>query len=66
MCRSIHVRLARSERRQTIRLSGILLPVYASIALVIFAGVYVAHTIRTGDVVTASSNPPPSVNTVSR
>ena len=66
MCRSIHVRLAPSERRQTVRLSGILLPVYASIALVIFAGVYVAHTLRGGAMVTASSSPAPSVQAIDR
>jgi hypothetical protein len=66
MCRSVHVRLAPSERRQTVRLSGILLPVYASIALVIFVSVYVAHTLRGGGTVTASSSPAPSVQAIDR
>lgn len=58
MCHFVHARLSPSERKQVARLTGIMLPVYASIALAIFAGAYVAHTVRAGTMIAASSDAP--------
>jgi hypothetical protein len=54
MCRSVRVRLSPSERQDAARLTGILLPVYASIVLLLAAGVYVTHAMRGGTLTAAS------------
>jgi hypothetical protein len=58
MCHSVRVKLSASERKQAVRLTGILLPVYASLALAILAGVYVTHSTRDGNMVAAASDVP--------
>jgi hypothetical protein len=58
MCRSVRVRLSPSERQDAARLTGILLPVYASIVLLLAAGVYATHAMRGGTVMAASSHAP--------
>ena len=59
MCHSVRVRLSPTERKEAARLTGILLPVYASIVLLL-AGVYVTQTVRGGTIMAASSQTPAS------
>jgi hypothetical protein len=58
MCHSVRV-LTPAEQKQAVRLTGIILPVYASVALLILAGLYFAHT-QPATMVAASKAAPAS------
>ena len=56
MCRAVHVRLSPSERKEVARWSGIMLPVYASIAAVILVALIATNRPRTGEMIAAAGN----------
>jgi hypothetical protein len=61
MCHYGHIRLNPSERKEVARWTGIMLPVYASVALFVLAALVVIHQPRTGEMIAAApasdSNP---------
>jgi len=53
MCRSVRAQLTPSEHKEAVRLAGIMIPVYASIAVFIVAALVITHQPRTGETVAA-------------
>lgn len=64
MCRTVRV-LTPSEQKEAARLTGILLPVYASIVLAIFAGLYLARS-ETGTMIAAAPDAAREIGTGTR
>lgn len=56
MCRAVHVRLTADEQKNVARWTGILLPVYASIALFVLAALVFTHPPRTGEMFAAAAD----------
>jgi hypothetical protein len=56
MCRSVHVRLTPSEHKEVARWSGIMIPVYASIAVFVLVALVVTHQPRTGEMIAAAGD----------
>jgi hypothetical protein len=56
MCRSVHVRLTLSERKEVARWSGIMIPVYTSIVVFVLVTLIVTHQPRTGEMITAAGD----------
>ncbi len=54
MCHSVHVRLTASEHKEVTRWTGIMIPIYASIAVLVFAALIVIHQPRTGAMIAAA------------
>ena len=54
MCHHIHVTLSAHEKQHVRKLSGILLPVYASILLAVMALAAVGSAQRSGEMIAAS------------
>ena len=59
MCHHVHIRvlLTEEERRDVKKLSGILIPVYASVLLAMIAVVALSGGSRQGELIAASSAP---------
>ena len=59
MCHQVHVHvtLSAEDRRDVKKLSGIMIPVYASIILMVVAVVAVSSGPRQGDLIASSSAP---------
>jgi len=57
MCHHVHVTLSAEDKKAEKKLSGILIPVYASIVLAIVAAVAVAGAPRQDELVAARSVP---------
>jgi hypothetical protein len=57
MCRHVHVTLSAEDKKDVKKLSGIMIPVYASIVLAVVAVVAVTGTPRHGEVIAATSVP---------
>ena len=53
MCQLIHARLSHDEKKQVKQLSGILVPIYASVFVVLFAIATISHLSRSNDAVAA-------------
>jgi hypothetical protein len=60
MCRFIHVRLSPEEKKEVRKLSGVMIPIYASVALVLFAVVILTHPPRSGEAIAVAKNNPPA------
>jgi hypothetical protein len=54
MCHYGHIRLTASEQKEVARWTGIMLPVYASIAVLVLAAVVVTHQPRPGEMIAAA------------
>jgi hypothetical protein len=59
MCRFSHVRLTPEEKKEVRKLSGVMIPIYASVALVLFAVVMLSHLPRSGEAIAIAKNSPP-------
>jgi hypothetical protein len=57
MCRHVYVTLSAEDKKDVKKLSGIMIPVYASIVLAVVAVVAVTGTPRHGEVIAATSVP---------
>jgi hypothetical protein len=51
MCQFIHVRFTPEEKKEVRKLSGIMIPIYASLAFVLFAVVVLARLPSSGEAV---------------
>ena len=49
MCQFTRIRLTHADREEVKKLSGIMIPIYASVALALIAFVVVAHLPRSGE-----------------
>ena len=54
MCHHVHVTLSAEEKKDVRKLAGIMIPVYASIALAVIAVVAVSNTPRQGELIASS------------
>jgi len=63
MCQFSHVRLSPEEKKEVRKLSGVMIPVYASVALVLFAVVLLSHLPRSGEAIAVAKNNPPVSDT---
>ena len=59
MCRFSHVRLSPEEKKEVRKLSGVMIPIYASVTLVLFAVVMLSHLPRSGEAIAIAKNSPP-------
>jgi hypothetical protein len=66
MCHAVRVKLSPSERKAAVRLTGIMVPIYASVVLAIAVGLSVFHIDRPGRVMTASSDRPAAEQSTGR
>jgi hypothetical protein len=57
MCHHVHVMLTTEEKQQARKLSGILIPVYASIVLAVIAYVAIGGATRQNELIASSSAP---------
>ena len=57
MCHHVHVTLSAEDKKDVKKLSGIMIPVYASIVLAVVAVVAVTGTPRQGALVASTSAP---------
>ncbi len=57
MCHHVHVTLSAEEKKDVKKLSGIMIPVYASIMLAVVAVVALTGTPRQGELIAATSVP---------
>jgi hypothetical protein len=57
MCHHVHVTLSAEDRKHVKKLSGLMIPVYASILLAVIAVVAVTGTPRQGQLIASSSAP---------
>ena len=59
MYRFSHVRLSPEEKKEVRKLSGVMIPIYASVALVLFAVVMLSHLPSSGEAIAIAKNSPP-------
>ena len=57
MCHHVHVRLSAEDKKDVKKLSGIMLPVYASIVLAVIVVVAVASAPRQGELIASTFVP---------
>jgi hypothetical protein len=57
MCHHVHVTLSAEDKKHVVRLSGFLIPVYASIVLAVIAVVALTGVSRQGDLIAFASVP---------
>jgi hypothetical protein len=57
MCHHIHITLSAEDRKDVKTLTGIMIPVYASILLAVVAVVAIGGSPRQGEMIAASSAP---------
>ena len=57
MCHHVHVTLSAEEKKDVRKLSGIMIPVYASIVLAVIAVVGVTSGPRQGELIASTSAP---------
>ena len=55
MCRHVHVRLSEADERAVRKIYGVMVPVFASIALMLLATVALMQPPRQGEVLTAEA-----------
>ena len=60
MCQFIHVRLTPEEKKEVRKLSGVMIPIYASVAFVLFAVVVLTRFPNSGEAVAIAKNNPPA------
>jgi hypothetical protein len=56
MCRIAHLKLSPDEKKAVRKLSGVMIPIYASIALVLLAVVTITQVPRAGDAITVAKS----------
>jgi hypothetical protein len=67
MCQFSHIRLSSAEREEVKKLSGVMIPIYASVALVLLAVVVAIHVPQSDSTIAiVKNNPPPADFTPSR
>ena len=54
MCHYGHIRLSPTEHKEIARWTGIMIPVYASIAVLVIAALVVTHQPRTGELIASA------------
>ena len=57
MCHHVHVTLSAEDKKDVKKLSGIMIPVYASIVLAVIAVVAVTSAPRQGELIASTSVP---------
>jgi hypothetical protein len=57
MCHHIHVMLSAEDKKEVKRLSGIMIPVYASVMLVLIAFVVITGGSRQGEMIASTAAP---------
>jgi hypothetical protein len=57
MCHHVHVTLSAEDRKDVKRLSGLMIPVYASIVLAVIAVVALTGAPRQGELIASASAP---------
>ena len=57
MCHHVHVTLSAEDKKDVKRLSGLMIPIYASIVLAVFAVVALTGTPRQGELIASASAP---------
>lgn len=57
MCHHAHVRLSAEEKKEVRKLSGIMIPIYASVVLAVIAVVSVTDGTRQSELVASTSVP---------
>lgn len=62
MCHAVRIRISESERKEVRRLSGLLIPVYASIVLLLIAATSVMHLPSAQDGVAIAKNSAPAAD----
>ena len=58
MCQFMHVRLTPEEKKEVRKLSGVMVPIYASIAFVLFAVMVLTRLPNSGEAVAVAKNSP--------
>ena len=58
MCQFIHVRLTPEEKKEVRKLSGVMIPIYASVAVVLFAVVILTRLPNPGEAIAVAKNSP--------
>ncbi len=56
MCHAVRVKLSPAEKKDVRKLSGVLIPIYASIALVLLAAIAITQVPRAGEPVTVAKS----------
>jgi hypothetical protein len=56
MCHAVRVRLSPAEKNEVRKLSGVLIPIYASVALVLFAVMALTHIPRSDEAIAVAKN----------
>ena len=56
MCHAVRVKLSPAEMKDVRKLSGVLIPVYASIALVLLAAIAITHVPRSDEPVAVANS----------
>ena len=56
MCQFIHVRLSPEEKKEVRKLSGVMIPIYASVAFMLIAVVLLTHLPRSGEAIAVAKN----------
>jgi hypothetical protein len=65
MCHAVRVKLSPAEKKEVRKLSGVLIPIYASVALVLFAVMALTHVPRSGDAIAIAKNSTPASDVAS-
>jgi len=55
MCRHVHVQLSPSDEKAVRKMYGIMVPVFASVVLMLVAAIAFTQPLRTGEVLTADT-----------
>lgn len=56
MCHAVRVKLSPAEKKDVRKLSGVLIPIYASIALVLLAVIAITHVPRSDEAVAVAKS----------
>jgi hypothetical protein len=56
MCHAVRVRLSPEEKKEVRKLSGVMIPIYASVALVLLAVMVVTHVPRSDEAIAIAKN----------
>jgi hypothetical protein len=62
MCQFIHVRLTPEEKKEVRKLSGVMIPIYASVAFVLFTALVLMRFPNSGEAVAVAKNSPPAAD----
>ena len=60
MCHAVRVRLSPAEKKEVRKLSGVMIPIYASVALVLFAVTMFMHLPRSDETIAVAKNRTPA------